>query len=558
MTIEIGVCIRGFKSFKDQGISIDKIKSINVIIGKNNSGKSSFLFGIGELCRSSHAFDTLKNTQITHAVSEELLKQAFSKYVSGTQVPGNHWYDHGQHLVDARITWERNPDGTKLKSISQNSNHPIHEGAYKLLEAQIQTIDSGLNTYQFRQINAERDIQKEPENNSLSLNPNGSGATSTIHSLLHFVGHDRKIIRETLLDALNAIFTPDINFNEITTRRDQNGGTWEVYLAEDGGEPYALSQSGSGLKTIILTLLNLHVTPIIDNKNINEYIFSFEELENNLHPSLQRSLYLYLEEFALENKCHIFLSTHSNIAIDTFCNSPNAQILHISRAPGESIGTTYGDTTHGYAILDDLGVRASDILQANGLIWVEGPSDRIYLNKFIQLWSDGALREGAHYQFALYGGSVLSNLDTSIPKEKFQEALSVFRVNKNFVFVCDSDKSNNKSRRKPRVDALIDSLSASKGTYWVTKCKEIENYIPKEAFEAVHSKSKLQQIGEYEYIQDYLKKNSISAASEYRDKHQKATAYSQYFTKENLKFRPEIDQQMKKICALIKNWNHLN
>ncbi len=33
------------------------------------------------------------------------------------------------------------------------------------------------------------------------------------------------------------------------------------------------------------------------------------------------------------------------------------------------------------SILSDIGFKASDILQANGVIWVEGPSDRIYINR---------------------------------------------------------------------------------------------------------------------------------------------------------------------------------
>ena len=34
-----------------------------------------------------------------------------------------------------------------------------------------------------------------------------------------------------------------------------------------------------------------------------------------------------------------------------------------------------------YDVLDDLGAKASDIFQSNGIIWVEGPSDRIYIKK---------------------------------------------------------------------------------------------------------------------------------------------------------------------------------
>ena len=33
-------------------------------------------------------------------------------------------------------------------------------------------------------------------------------------------------------------------------------------------------------------------------------------------------------------------------------------------------------------MLNDLDVRASDLLQSNGIIWVEGPSDRIYIKRW--------------------------------------------------------------------------------------------------------------------------------------------------------------------------------
>lgn len=38
-------------------------------------------------------------------------------------------------------------------------------------------------------------------------------------------------------------------------------------------------------------------------------------------------------------------------------------------------------------LLDDLGFKASDLLQSNCVIWVEGPSDRIYIKKMAQtIW----------------------------------------------------------------------------------------------------------------------------------------------------------------------------
>ncbi|MNC43160.1 hypothetical protein D3C75_920110 [compost metagenome] len=90
---------------------------------------------------------------------------------------------------------------------------------------------------------------------------------------------------------------------------------------------------------------------------------------------------------------------------------------------------------------------------------------------------------------------------------------------------------------------------------WVTRCKEIENYIPKEAFEAVHDKSTLPQIGEFEAIQDYLRDNKISAAKDYTNKHTKAFAYADHLTKENLTFRPELEEQVTALVKKIRTWN---
>jgi len=44
-------------------------------------------------------------------------------------------------------------------------------------------------------------------------------------------------------------------------------------LTEEGKEPYPLSASGSGLKTILLTLVNLIVRPDFERKSLKDYIF---------------------------------------------------------------------------------------------------------------------------------------------------------------------------------------------------------------------------------------------------------------------------------------------
>ncbi|MDI3395419.1 AAA family ATPase [Pseudomonas sp. V98_8] len=551
MTINTGFQLKNYKSFGPVGAGFKIIKPINVIVGRNNIGKSALLHALDFLCKDRNNHSNISHCiEITQALDKQDLMQVFQPNTSRGDLGGQHWEDHGVKFIDALITWKETSEKT---TEFINSSAQANEIEQKYI-AKIKPT-SALRLFKHIKLDADRDITPESISENMSLSTDGVGATQIIHKYLQHVEFDRSLIQKNLLEALNKIFSPDIVFNEITTRFYSTTNQWEIFLGEATKGPVALSASGSGLKTVILSLLNLLVRPDFEKKPIEQYIFSLEELENNLHPALQRNLFIYLEEFALSNKCHIFLTTHSNIAIDIFGHSEHSQILHVIRGDEGVTGSTYTGDATGHGVLDDLGVRASDLLQANGLIWVEGPSDRVFLKKWIDIWSRGEFTEGRHYQFVFYGGSVLANINACIPDDETREAISAFKINRNFAFVCDSDRKNSSGSLKPRVAQLIKDVAGTRAMVWVTRCKEIENYIPKEAFEGVHGKSGLSQIGEFEPIQDYLRENKISGAKDYTNKHSKAFAYAEHLSKENLAFRPELEEQLTELVKKIRIWN---
>src|ERR1017187_7950097 len=88
---------------------------------------------------------------------------------------------------------------------------------------------------------------------------------------------------------------------------------------------------------------------------------------------------------------------------------PASHLIHWSRPPrSESHSRPMKLTAAGGAVISELGAKPSDLLQANGIIWVEGPSDCIYLNRWLDLFTEGRLQEGRDYQCAFYGGSLLA------------------------------------------------------------------------------------------------------------------------------------------------------
>jgi hypothetical protein len=551
MTINTGFHLRNYKSFGSTGAGLNTIKSINVIVGRNNIGKSALLHALDYLC-ANHVNKANINTciEISEALDERSLMSLFPANTTGGVLRGNYWHDHGKKFVDATLTWKE-ISNNKMEIVSVS----VPASAEEIRQLTSTHPSSELRSYTHIRLDADRDVIPETITSEMLISSNGTGATETIHKYLQHVEFDRSFIQGKLLNALNKIFSPDIEFNEITTRYHSENEKWEIFLGEKSKGPIALSASGSGLKTVILTLLNLLVRPDFEKKPLQKYIFSLEELENNLHPALQRNLFIYLEEFATANECHIFLTTHSNVAIDIFGDSERSQILHVLRGDDGVTGTIYNGDMGGYGVLDDLGVRASDLLQANGLIWVEGPSDRVFIKKWIELWSNGELSEGRHFQFVFYGGSVLANINASPSETEIREAISAFKINRNFAFVCDSDRRGPNGSLKPRVSQLINEVAETRAMVWVTRCKEIENYIPKESFEAVHERTELPQIGEYDSIQDYLITNGISRAKDYTNKHSKAFAYAEHLTKGNLAFRPELEKELTELVAKIRTWN---
>ncbi|MEZ4770015.1 MAG: hypothetical protein R2844_16480, partial [Caldilineales bacterium] len=72
--------------------------------------------------------------------------------------------------------------------------------------------------------------------------------------------------------------------------------------------------------------------------------------------------------------------------------------------------------------------RASDILQANCIIWVEGPSDRIYLKHWLRTIAP-ELDEGIQFSIMFYGGRLLSHL--SADDAEIDEFISLRKINQN-------------------------------------------------------------------------------------------------------------------------------
>ena len=363
------------------------------------------------------------------------------------------------------------------------------------------------------------------------------------------------LVEVDLLKALNEIFLHDARFTDIVCQRHDTN-LWEIYLEEESKGRIPLSKSGSGLKTVIMVLVFLLLIPNYEEKNLNQYVFCFEELENSIHPALLRRLAHYIYKMSVKNDFIIFISTHSNILIDQFSKQSDAQILHVTQNNGYSLCKRVSTYIENCGILDDLDVRASDLLQSNGIIWVEGPSDRIYLNRWIELWSQGILKEGTHYQCIFYGGRLLSHLSADTP-DLVSKSIAVLNVNRNSVILIDSDKKSRNAKINDTKNRIISEFKGRDGISWLTKGKEIENYIPKEAVNSMFGISHSEQVGPYECFFNYINNYISGEGSKYMNqKPLFAELIVKHMKKEDLSRVLDLDEKMTLVCKTIEGWNN--
>lgn len=565
------ICFKNYKCFTGSAFEeLDFTKPVNVFIGKNNTGKSSILDIIDFLYCDINTEEGRK--KLGKQVDQGTVFQ-FGYDLQGVSVKQ---VDPAEPLTKGKsLAWyeaESYETYSYFGSESANKWTPINinpQNEYLIEDRQriIQEYYKLLSNIYFRRINADRDIVAEIESDGAELAFNGSGTTNLIRRFIIDAAYDEKVVEETLLAELNKIMGPDAHFERIHVQQFADGETkkWEVFLQEKGQNRFALSQTGSGLKTIILMLVNLYLLPALPENKKKHFVFAFEELENNLHPALQRRVFNYLCEYAdtKKNDVRIFLTTHSHVAINIFGKSKNASIHHIFKESSISFVRQINSYFGNVEILEDLDIQPSDILQANGIIWVEGPSDRIYIKRWLDLLTNDCFKEGQHYQFLYYGGKLLSHYELGGSSgreddETITEGLiNILTTNRHAAIVMDSDKRKatdtiNHTKRRVQEDFEKHGFMC-----WITAGKEIENYLTAKsvnsAYENKNKTTKLEKdIGKYKLFPNYVKdfeKNFTNIKVSFAKK------VVPYITEND--FRYDLKEQIEKLANYIEMWNRM-
>ena len=285
-----------------------------------------------------------------------------------------------------------------------------------------------------------------------------------------------------------------------------------LYLKIGGEKERPVSELGDGLQQLIIITFAL--------RSVQRGLIFIEEPELFLHPGLQRALLNCVLDACRDREHTVFVTTHSNHLLDLAMERERVSIYSVSKRPMLEQANEHEPTfaveqvaLGDKSMLDALGVLESSVFLVNATIWVEGITDRLYLQHYFELYqkhlknqetttpedtaSDGPAGRGRtqvasgvpsrrhfeldrHYVFVEYGGS-------NLPHFSFEEGESAGRIDVEHLcaralVIADCDRGK-EERHEARKTALGER-------YRVLKCREVENLLPPAVVRAV--------VGDYE------------------------------------------------------------
>lgn len=461
-----------YKGLKE--CELKNLGQINVICGKNNSGKSTILEVISSQTNRFHG------KLITENFIDEILEKtnkAFNSVVSSAQIKikrrflektfpqGSYWYENRLDEIRKILTQTIRNEGHP----TQVEFHIFDKGFLQLFQKNIDV----LLIPPKRQLELSKSIQAND-----AVTPNGIGI---LNQLFYFRNQPEGTKAKNIYNKVREHFT-EISGGYYFDIYMSNTNTAILNFSKGRDEWIAASNCGLGLQDL-LVILWFAINP-------ERQVVLIEEPESHIHPEMQRKLLQFLRN--QQNK-QFFLSSHSNV----FLSSAYADKVFFTQFD-ENIKVL--DATSRAGVLNDLGYSITDNLASDLVILVEGPTDAPVIEEFL-------IKKGAYSNYAIriwpLGGDIMDQLD-----------LSVFSPNYKLIALIDSDPGSGNIRKKFAEKCAAHNIPIHKADRY-----SIENYFSIRALREVFVNqidSAITEIKPYEKLENQIginvKKNNRKIA----------------------------------------------
>jgi len=188
------------------------------------------------------------------------------------------------------------------------------------------------------------------------------------------------LARASLLDGENQNFLRDLGTRDDRTYQKRWSKVKEFFnklsgdelavhpsylCAYEGDLRIPIQHIGGGSQELLFLLRHLTEDGLI---------FGIEEPESHLHPQLARQLFDILKQISTEKQ--VFITTHSTVFVDQ-ADPANTWIVRKKNREAQILRVKEPEDLRN--ILYELGVKPSDIFYSNGIIFVEGTTEKVVL-----------------------------------------------------------------------------------------------------------------------------------------------------------------------------------
>lgn len=299
-----------------------------------------------------------------------------------------------------------------------------------------------------------------------------------------------------------------------------------IVFYENGEKLFSIDECSAGFQSLFKSwnsFFSIKKSELIHKNKSLYFLFSFDEGDRHLHPSLAKLLPEKLElirdgikEFFANlgfesNKIFVqfFVSTHSPFLIRGALKHENHKIFHLEngilkdsfdkKKLTEQSGLPFDN------VLRDLGFEMKDIYYPNCLIYVEGPVDVLFVSYWLELFfiengfTNNHFIKGVDYDFVEFGGSLAAHLSLKFNSQtkndyvlETTELVNIFSLNRKVFVMVDND-TNKKAfqKTKERLKDKIDELNNGSVFYRNSKYSTIENLLTKSTKRSKRKEDKL-------------------------------------------------------------------
>lgn len=393
------------KVFNHKGLkecTLLNLGRINVICGRNNSGKSTLLEGINDPSKRDPGRSLDKEIARIHQQTGPRL--GLGKDPRST---GNERYLKLLQTVMGKRVWYYGDERAFVEEIAAGFKQEPSLQRFSLVDANIPIAYQSL----FRDppktvlLPPKRSLElRQSINTGAPAKPEGTGIINRIfHAKNQLVDSEDRLFYTHVCESFKKV-SSGYNF-DISTESDNN--IIVLKFSYEDQSWISAEDSGLGLQDL-LVILYFSLAPSYD-------VILLEEPESHMHPDMQRRLIRFLHD---ETPKQFFITTHSNI----FLNSAFVDRVFFTRFDDS---VKVDDATSRASILHDIGYDVTDNLVSDLVILVEGPTDIPTLEEFLIKWNLWGL-----YNIKIWpmGGDIMDQLD-----------LSVFAQNYSIIGLVDDD-----------------------------------------------------------------------------------------------------------------------